>query len=193
MKYFRYHNTNCFFIECSSDSLIAFDAGWPCTLYEYRRCMKGIGLDFDSIKKAVVSHMHMDHAGLLGEFVDANIECLILKEQADLIDGMVGIILKNPEYQGYRRIDKTKISCVSFARLNEIFAGEKVGGEMIKTAGHSDDSISFVSEEGEALIGDLPPLRQVMSNDEKSNASWKLLKDKGAKIIFPSHAEVFAL
>ena len=42
--------------------------GWPCTLYEYQRCMKEIGLRFTDIQIAVVSHFHMDHAGLVGEF-----------------------------------------------------------------------------------------------------------------------------
>jgi len=193
MKYFRYHNTNCFFIECCADKLLAFDAGWPCTLYEYRRCMKAIGLNFESIKIAVVSHMHMDHAGLLGEFIKANIECFILDEQMGKIDEMEGIILKNHEYRDYARIEKAKLSCVSLAQLNETLVKENVQGEMIRTIGHSDDSISFVSDIGEALIGDLSPINQIMSDDAKTIASWKALKDKGAKIVFPSHADVFRL
>ena len=108
MKYFRYHNTNCFFLECSKNNLIAFDAGWPCTLYEYRRCLKVIGLDFKDIKIAAISHMHMDHAGLIGEFINAKIDCLILEEQAEIIDEMERIILKSPEYKGYQQIDTKK-------------------------------------------------------------------------------------
>lgn len=155
--------------------------------------MKELALNFENIEMAVVSHMHMDHAGLLGEFINANIECLVLDEQAERIDEMERIILKNIEYKDYARIKKAKLTRVSLARLNALLAKECAKGEMIMTPGHSDDSMSFKSDDGEALIGDLSPLNQIMSDDEQSYSSWKILKDRGAKIIFPSHANLFSL
>jgi glyoxylase-like metal-dependent hydrolase (beta-lactamase superfamily II) len=74
ITFFRYHNTNCFFIRnIDNDNFMAFDAGWPCTLYEYQRNMKQIGIRFKNIKWAIISHFHLDHAGLISEFIDSNL------------------------------------------------------------------------------------------------------------------------
>jgi len=59
---------------------MAFDAGWPGTLYEYGRMMKTVGLQFENLSWAVISHMHMDHAGLLGDFLSAGIVCFVFDD-----------------------------------------------------------------------------------------------------------------
>jgi len=81
--------------------------------------MKTVGLDFEDIKMAMVSHMLLEHAGLIGKFIRANIECFILDEQKNMIDEMERIILKNTEYKDYRKIEKAKLSLVSLIRLND--------------------------------------------------------------------------
>lgn len=70
MVYFRYHSTNCFFVRSSmGDRLLAIDAGWPGTRHEHAQCMKQIGCRFHQISWAIVTHFHIDHAGLIGQFV----------------------------------------------------------------------------------------------------------------------------
>ena len=133
MKYFRYHNTNCYFLTGKSGKLMAFDAGWPCTLYEYGRMMKTIGLRYESVAWAVVSHMHMDHAGLLSEFLNSGIECFVFDDQFETIDGMERIILKNKEYQSYKKIDKEKVNRISIESFNEVCKQIEVHGEAVKT------------------------------------------------------------
>ena len=68
-----------------------------------------------------------------------------------------------------------------------------IAGEVIRTPGHSDDSVSLVTDAREALIGDLYPLPQVMDDDEASLGSWAAIRALGARHIFPSHAEPFEL
>ncbi len=172
---------------------MAFDAGWPCTLYEYCRMMKTIGLRYESVAWAVVSHMHMDHAGLLSEFLNSGIECFVFGDQFETIDGMERIILKNKEYQSYKKIDKEKVNRISIESFNEVCKQIEVHGEAVKTPGHSRDSITFISKNYEALIGDLHPKSQIMADDSESLASWALIESRGAKRFFPSHAEVFEL
>ena len=193
MNYFRYHSTNCFFISGASGKLMAFDAGWPCTRFEYSRMMKTIDLRFADIAWALISHMHMDHAGLLGEFVDAGIECFVSPEQWRAIDEMERIILKNSAYRGYTSIDKTRLKVASIEELNRVCARIDVGGEVIATPGHSRDSISYITKDHEALIGDLAPWGQIMPEDTVSRASWETLSQRRARRAFPSHAEVIIL
>lgn len=189
----RYRHTNCFFIEGRSGSVLAFDAGWPCTLGEYRRMMKTIGLRFEDLRWAIVSHMHMDHAGLVGEFLERGIECFAFEGQREAVDEMERVIMKNGEYGDYRMIDKERLRDTSIPEFAEVLLRNGIPGEVIATKGHSPDSVTFLTGEGEALIGDLYPPSQIMEDDRASAESWALIKRRGIARIFPSHAEAFDL
>lgn len=189
----RYRHTNCFFIEGRSGSVLAFDAGWPCTLGEYRRMMKTIGLRFEDLRWAIVSHMHMDHAGLVGEFLERGIECFAFEGQREAVDGMELVIMKNGEYGDYRMIDKERLRDTSIPEFAEVLLRNGIPGEVIATKGHSPDSVTFLTGEGEALIGDLYPPSQIMEDDRASAESWALIRRRGIARIFPSHAEAFDL
>ena len=193
VKHFRYHNTNCYFLESSiNDSLLAIDAGWPCTLYEYQRNMKTIGYSFKNIKWAIVTHFHMDHAGLIGEFIKEGITCYKLENQTlNDIDEMERVIIKNKEYSSYQTIDKNMLKARTIKELNNELRILGIDGEVIVTKGHSPDSITFLTKEHEAIIGDLAPINQIMENDNESLESWNSIKQKGIKKIYPSHAGLF--
>lgn len=191
MKYFRYHNTNCFFIENRDGKILTFDAGWPCTLNEYRRLMKSINLHYDDIQWALVSHMHMDHAGLLGEFIQSGINCFACENQADVVDDMERIITKNSDYKDYRKIDKSRLESITTGVINEKLRTIGINGKVIRTEGHSPDSISFITDNHEALIGDLYPIDQIMKDDIVSIKSWDLIIELGVKRIYPGHAGIF--
>ena len=193
VKYFRYHNTNCYFLESSiNDDLLAIDAGWPCTLYEYQRNMKNIGYSFNNIKWAIITNFHMDHAGLIGEFIKEGITCYKLENQTfNDIDEMERVIMKNKEYSSYQTIDRNKLKAKNINEMNNELRTLGIDGEVIITKGHSPDSITFLTKEHEAIIGDLSPIDQIMENDKESLENWNIIKQKGIKKIYPSHAELF--
>jgi len=195
VKYFRYHNTNCFFLESSIDkSLLAIDAGWPCTLYEYQRALKTIGYSFKNIKWAIVTHFHMDHAGLIGELSKEGIYCYTFENQTfNDIDEMERVILKNKEYSAYQKIDRNGLKTTSISEFNNEFKTLGINGEVIITKGHSSDSITLITNDHEAIIGDLAPINQIMENDIVSIENWNEIKHRGMKRIYPSHAEIFDL
>ncbi len=192
MLYMRYHNTNCFFIKGErGDACLAVDAGWPCTLREYQRSMKSIGLGFSEITHCIVTHLHLDHAGLLGEFLECGITCFLIGEQSfQRIDDMERIIKRN--HKAYRDIDKSKLAIATLAGINKSLSDAGFPGEVIATRGHSADSISYLTAGGEAIIGDLAPADQIM-DDGESEASWAMIRARGANKIFPSHGAIFAL
>ena len=49
----------------------------------------------------------------------------------------------------------------------------------------------FVSDDGEALVGDLRPLRT--PDEQRYLDNWEVVRRASAKLVFPSHAEVFRL
>jgi len=195
VKYFRYHNTNCYFLESSIDnSLLAIDAGWPCTLYEYQRALKTIGYSFKNIKWAIVTHFHMDHAGLIGEFIKEGITCYAFENQKfNNVTEMERVILKNKEYAAYQKIDMDKLNTMSINVFNNEIKTLGIDGEAIITQGHSPDSITFITKNHEAIIGDLAPINQIMENDKESLENWNSIKQKGGKTIYPSHANIFEI
>ncbi len=156
MLHFRYHGTRCFFVRSSlDDRLLAIDAGWPQTLHEYAREMKNIGCRLENIAWSIVTHFHMDHAGLVGEFIERGITCFVFENQPGAIDAMEKTIEKNTS--GYRRIRKDRLHLITVQDSKTVFAKLGIRGEVIVTDYHSPDSITFLSDEREAVIGDLPP------------------------------------
>jgi glyoxylase-like metal-dependent hydrolase (beta-lactamase superfamily II) len=188
MKYFRYHSTNCFFVESKNDdNLLAIDAGWPCSLLEYQRGMKRIGLQFKKIKWAVVTHFHLDHAGLISEFQNNGIQCFVFENQYEYIDLMEKTISKN--YKNYKLIEKEKLKRITTGESKEYFNNLGIGIEVIIMNGHSKDSVSVVKD-NEIIIGDLTPMNQIMDNDIKNRSCWEVIKSKEIKRVYPSHSDI---
>ena len=77
-----------------------------------------------------------------------------------------------------------------------------IPGKVIHTPGHSSGSISVLLETGDAFVGDLAmngfPLRigpglPIFADDlQKVKESWKMLLDRGAKMIYPAHGNPFS-
>jgi ribonuclease/clavin/mitogillin len=190
MLYFRYHSTNCFFVRSSiGDRLLAIDAGWPGTRHEHAQCMKQIGCRFHQISWAIVTHFHMDHAGLVGQFLEQGITCFVFENQLGTIDSMEKTIEKND--RTYKRIQREKLVRISTKESRRILESIGVKGQVVVTDYHSPDSVTFVSDEGEAIIGDLPPVG--LPDDQHYLDNWEIVRRAGAKVIYPSHAEVFRL
>ena len=187
-----YQHTHYYLLPTADGkNLLAFDAGYPCSLHEYARTMKGIGYRFDQIRWAMVSHFHLDHAGLIRDFQDASIQCLLFENQGGGIEDMERIIKRS--YKDYKPILKDGFLPLKTSDSRVFLASIGIGGEVIQTAGHSDDSVSLVTDAHEVFIGDLYPVSQIMPDDVKSQNSWARIMEMGGKFIYPSHAEQFEL
>ena len=58
-------NVKCYLIA-SNNGYLLFDAGWPHQYSQFKDSIKTLGISVKEIKTVVVSHFHMDHAGLGG-------------------------------------------------------------------------------------------------------------------------------
>ena len=66
-----------------------------------------------------------------------------------------------------------------------------ISGEILPTPGHSDDCISLLLDDGSVFTGDLTHPAFVGEEDpEVVEASWQLLKERGAKRIYPGHGPI---
>jgi glyoxylase-like metal-dependent hydrolase (beta-lactamase superfamily II) len=92
-----------------------------------------------------------------------------------------------------RRIEKQKLVPITTRASRQVLKEFGIGGQVVITDYHSPDSITFISDDREAIIGDLPPVGQVMPHDRRFNETWQVIRDMGATHICPSHAEIFRL
>lgn len=192
MVSFTYQRTHYYLLPTTDGkSLFAFDAGYPCSLHEYARTMKDAGYKFDQIKWAMVSHFHLDHAGLVRDFQDVGIQCILFENQGEGIGEMERIIMRT--YPKYAPILKDRFMPFMTDDSRAFLASIGIGGEVIQTPGHSNDSVSLVTDAHEVLIGDLYPISQIMPDDLISQQSWARIRGMGGKFIYPSHVEPFEL
>jgi glyoxylase-like metal-dependent hydrolase (beta-lactamase superfamily II) len=80
---------------------------------------------------------------------------------------------------------------ISFAESRGVLVRIGIGGEILPTPGHSDDSVSLLLDNGVAFTGDLPPFEYAWGDRaDLMIASWRLLQERGAKTVYPAHGPV---
>ena len=118
--------------------------------------VKTIGCNLEKIGWAIVTHFHMDHAGLLGELIArGGVGCFVFENQHDVVDAMERTIEKN--VKGYRRIDQRQLVLVATADSRKMLGEIGVRGEVVITDYHSPDSVSFVLMRATLLSGIFRP------------------------------------
>jgi glyoxylase-like metal-dependent hydrolase (beta-lactamase superfamily II) len=186
----RYQSTNCYLLDTGS-GLLAFDAGWPNTFREYKDCLKEQGYSVKDIRWLVVSHFHIDHAGLAGVFCERGVMVIVFPNQLAAIPEMEALLERKKII--YRKLDASQVHVLAIHESRRWLAGIGIAGEVLHTNGHGEQSISLLLDSGEAFIGDLAPEAMVSEEDEPSKHSWALLRSKGAQHIRPAHAPEFWL
>lgn len=192
MKFFTYHKTRCFFVENQKKEILAIDAGWPCSFFEYCKYLKEEDLHISQVKYCVLTHTHLDHAGLVSEFLERGIQVFVTQEQKQELATMERVIAKNTEYSSYKPINSEKLQLLSFTTLKE-FLTENFQCTVFKMPHHSPDSLVYQLNETDPVIGDLAPIDQIMKSDVLGNKCWEYLIEKGIKTVYPSHAPIFSL
>jgi len=183
-------STKYFFIK-AANGLLGFDAGWPGTYREYKDCIKAKGYKINDIRWIIVSHFHMDHAGLAGMLADKGIQFIVYENQIEKIGEMETLIEKKS--MNYHKIDMSKITSMEAHNSRAWLKSIGIAGEVLITNYHSLDSISLLLDDGTAFIGDLPPPDYLMDNDDEGKRNWRLLREKGALYIKPAHAPDYYL
>ncbi|MBN2051638.1 MAG: MBL fold metallo-hydrolase [Spirochaetales bacterium] len=180
-------NVKCYLLP-SSEGWFLFDAAWPHQYSLFRDSVKALGIRMKDIKRFVVSHFHIDHAGLAGMFMANGMEFTVFENQTAHLDEMEALI----ERKGYpyTKIKKPSLQNMNLSESRAWLRSLGIEGVIIQIFGHGDHSIALVLDSGDVLIGDLPVEYHY---DDLVKADWDRLYSLGGRTFFPAHAEGFSL
>jgi glyoxylase-like metal-dependent hydrolase (beta-lactamase superfamily II) len=182
-----YLSTN-YWVISSGRSRLLVDLGYPGTMGTLRARLKQIDIPLEEIKYALATHYHIDHAGLAQELKMAGVGLLVLETQVAAIPLMKQFTKPQDHYVDIQLEGNLNIT---FSESRPLLAEIGIEGEILSTPGHSDDSISLLLDDGSVFTGDLPPLEYAWGDSgELVKESWRLLIERGARLIYPAHGEI---
>lgn len=185
-----YSSTNYWVVGANGSRLLV-DLGFPGTIGKLRANLKRVGVPLPEIKLALATHYHIDHAGCAQDLKQAGVRLLVLEPQLTAIPAMKAHIKPRDNYTDITPHDNTVIS---FAQSRDVLRHIGLSGEIVHTPGHSDDSVSLLLDEGSAFTGDLTlPMAATEEQRDSVMASWQLLRERGARRVYPGHGRVFDL
>jgi glyoxylase-like metal-dependent hydrolase (beta-lactamase superfamily II) len=179
-----YKSTNFYLLDCKGGKLMV-DCGWPDTFPQFAAELKRKGVTPRDIRFVLVTHFHPDHAGLVQEFKNLGAKFILMESQVDFVAPFA-------EFFKVKQIPYTEITqqnnlVLKFAESRAFLAGIGLGGEVLSTPGHSDDSVTLILDEGYAFTGDLHPAFMLPEEDTLSRQSWDRIHQHKITRIFPAH------
>jgi glyoxylase-like metal-dependent hydrolase (beta-lactamase superfamily II) len=202
---------SCYLIR--SKDVVMIDGGMPKKLKVFKKALTRLDINPSDIKLIVLTHSHFDHSGSareIREFTGAKI-AVHESERTYLEEG--GMIIPKGT-NTYGKITKPLLFAIfkeiSFPRFkpdilitDEPYSLKAYGidGNIIHTPGHTFGSISVILESGEAFVGCMahngfpfrirPGLPIYAQDIEEIKKCWKILIDRGVKMIYPGHGKPF--
>lgn len=202
---------SCYLIR--GKDVVMIDGGMPKKLKVFKRVLTRLDINPSDIKLIVLTHSHFDHsrsAQEIREFTRAKI-AIHESERTYLEEGGM-IIPKGVNFYG--KITKPwlfaifkKISFPKFKPdiliMDESYPIKAYGidGNIIHTPGNTIGSISVILDSGEAFVGCMahnsfpfrlrPGLPIYAQDIEAIKKCWKILIDRGIKMIYPGHGKSF--
>lgn len=184
VKEIMYGRTRCYLINEN----VMIDTDWAGTLKDFFKCIKESHVEIKDIKYLFITHFHPDHMGIAQDLAELGIKIVVLEEQKEYIHYSDNIF-KKEKNKSFKPIDEDDVQIISCFESRKFLERIGVFGEILYTPGHSDDSISFILDNGIAIVGDLPPLNSVLAyNDEKLEHSWNDILSNDLHWVFYGHA-----
>lgn len=203
---------NAYLIQGERNSILV-DAGISHCRRIFLRHLRKRGIERGTIRLIVITHVHFDHAGSLGEIkrlcrcpaaVHEN-EASLLRRGTIVFPPGTNLFGKAVSFLGRHLANRLpafgpvepEIICSTEMALNPF----GVRGKIMPTPGHTSGSLSVLLATGEAFVGDLaanylpmnlgpifPPFAEDVT---QLFQSWQKLLDAGAKRIYPAHGSPF--
>lgn len=177
-----YRSTNYWVISAGASRLLV-DIGWPGTLGTLKANLKRMDVPLREIRYALATHYHIDHAGLAEELKREGVPLLVPAVQVEAIPLMKQWAKPADHYVEITPNGNVVIQCEESRQLlSEI----GLAGEILSTPGHTAHCVSLLLDDGSVFTGDLPAEGQAFDNPV-ALASWRLLKERGARMVYPAH------
>jgi glyoxylase-like metal-dependent hydrolase (beta-lactamase superfamily II) len=185
-----YRSTN-YWVVSAGTSRVLVDLGWPGTMGIMLANLKRMDVLLDEIRYGLATHYHIDHAGLAQELKQAGVPLLVLDTQVGAIPQMKTWTKPQDRFVDIIMHDNVMIA---FHESRSVLEGIGIPGEILHTPGHSDDSISLLLDDGSVFTGDLTPPDFIGVEDASVvSASWRLLRERGAKRVYPGHGPIWEM
>lgn len=184
-----YDSTNYYLLEIKGGKLL-IDCGWPGTLPKFTAELKRKGVSIKEIQYLLVTHFHPDHAGITQDLKKLGIKLILLESQVGFVAPFADFFKgKNLPYLEITQRDNLNLK---FENSREFLASIGLDGEIISTAGHSEDSVTLILDNGFAFTGDLHPRFMVSEEDQVTQQSWDKIYQHKITRIFPAHGAASA-
>jgi len=185
-----YRSTNFWVVSAGRNRLLV-DLGWPGMAAALFANLERMGVPLSEIRYGLATHYHIDHAGAAQDLKRRGVPLLVMEEQVSAIPLMEQWTKPADNYTEITTHDNVVISC---ADSREFLAEIGIGGEILHTPGHSDDSVTLVLDMGCAFTGDLTMESMVSTEDPNVVAkSWQLLRDRRVTTIYGGHGSPYYL
>lgn len=178
-----YDSTN-YYVLGPDRARLLLDIGWPGTLAKLLATLKRKNIALESIRYALATHYHPDHAGLAQDLKARGVRLIVLEQQLAAIPLLKTYVKPQTPF-----LDITLHNSIRLAERDSasFLRGLGIAGTIVGTPGHSDDSVTLVLESGEAFTGDLPPPNVGWEAGDAVMQSWNAIRGLGARMIYPGH------
>ncbi len=210
--------TRCYLLPCTSGYLL-IDTDYSKYCRRFTRKLSALGIALAEIKYLLLTHHHDDHAGFAAELVRST-GCHVIahylaarplsRGRSEGTDNPVNwrcratlalYTLLHAEYT-FPPLVLSGRDIVIEGDDEGVLKGIGIDGVILHTPGHTEDSISVLLSDGSAFVGDAAmnflrwtgmrhrPI--VVENIETVYESWRKLRQRGARVIYPSHGKPFS-
>lgn len=183
----KYGNTNTFFIRGTGGNLLV-DTDYAGTLPAFYVEMKKHNIKISDITYVLATHYHPDHIGLVSELVKQGVKLLLVDSQCSYIH-FADEIFSRDRRLSYESINDEDAIIINCKDSRKFLKDIGIGGEIIVTSSHSEDSVSLILDNGVCIVGDLEPIEYLGAYDEnvRLKEDWELVMSYNPKIIHYAH------
>lgn len=168
-----------------NDGKLLIDCGWPGKMDEFLSVFKRKGVDPHSIRYLLVTHFHMDHAGLVQEFKNLGATLILMSSQVGYPQKLADFL--RPKESGFLEIQPQGNLLLEFSESRAFLARLGLAGEILPTPAHSPDHVTLVLDNGWAFTGDLPPHDLHDPSQPEWHASWDRIFARPITRLYPAH------
>jgi len=210
--------TRGFLLKCTGGYLL-IDTDYPKYYRRFEEKLANLGIATLDIKYLLLTHHHDDHAGFAAELLRST-GCQVIAHRnavSALEEGKSEETIKPVNrririvFSFYTLFHKEfKFPPLRLSERDILIEGDNdsflkgvgIDGVILHTPGHTRDSISVLLSDGSAFVGDAAMNflrwtgvghRPIYIDDINTvYGSWRKLRERGARIIYPSHGRPFS-
>lgn len=209
--------TRCYLLNCTG-GYILIDTDYSKYYYRFEKKCANLGVAVSDIKYLLLTHHHDDHAGFASKLIRTTGCHVIAHQQAAMplkrgkseesvkpVNRRIQIIFRlymlfHKEFS-FPPLQLTEMDTLIEGDNESLLKKIGIDGVILHTPGHTKDSISVLLSDGSTFVGDAAMNflrwtgvghRPIYIEDiDAVYESWQKLRERGAKVIYPSHGRSF--